>query len=717
MISHTPHPGPPHTRKQAVAAPPPARVVPKPAPPSHERDPRAYQLEQLRRRFSPRESTAADGTSCLLFRLKPSDPDFPFELAHLECEVRVPPGYPAHRPALRVRNGNIPRGFGINIERGWDRLAAEAGGGATLLSVVNALDKRLEKLLSEEKAETVKLVAFRDTRHLGGGAAAGPAAGAKEEGARAAAAAAEARAPAAQQEEPRAAAAAAAAAAEARAPGERYSREQVADAKARRAREIRQIEARMGRLSRFRRSADGVVFTLPVEPKRRGELPPGLCAVDSLDLMVPLLYPLQDLRIQLNGADAADAEPVEELFAALAARQKSATLMSHMNRLVQSLHSLARQAGGSAAGATPKAAEAVAGDACASAAAGPSGGSAGERSHVKVIPRPPEWDCTRDDGDSDSSYSSGDSGGSDDDADADDGSDDGSDDVKPANPSTQATDALGKGTMLSLPGVELRGIEALEVSILGLSVKCDRCKTANDLTNLRPGLANTASCRKCASRLTAAFSPRIVHGRSSRAGFVDLQGCRAADLLPSTFAPTCERCSTAGPGFVSVRGESVTNVCRACHGRFTLRIPEARFLQMTPGSSLPSLPPPPPAGSRARAERLGLRAGEPLPDKGACAHYRRSYRWFRFSCCERVHACDRCHDGREDHASEWAARMICGWCSREQRYRVEACGCCGRSVVGKRGRGFWEGGRGTRDQRQMSRKDGRKHKRLGGKKE
>lgn len=38
---------------------------------------------------------------------------------------------------------------------------------------------------------------------------------------------------------------------------------------------------------------------------------------------------------------------------------------------------------------------------------------------------------------------------------------------------------------------------------------------------------------------------------------------------------------------------------------------------------------------------------------------------------------------------------------------------CGRSVIGKRGKGYWEGGKGTRDQVLMRRNDRRKYKRLG----
>lgn len=60
--------------------------------------------------------------------------------------------------------------------------------------------------------------------------------------------------------------------------------------------------------------------------------------------------------------------------------------------------------------------------------------------------------------------------------------------------------------------------------------------------------------------------------------------------------------------------------------------------------------------------------------------------------------------------------MLCGFCSREQNYRPEDCGICHAVLVGKKGSGFWEGGKGTRDKARMSRKDPRKYKRRGGSK-
>ncbi|KAK1759508.1 hypothetical protein QBC47DRAFT_437345 [Echria macrotheca] len=653
----------PRSSKQAVKEAPASRVVPKPVPQREVQDARGYQIEQLRRRYSPKESTLDNGDLCLLFDLKPSDPDFPFDLDHLEIDLRVPPSYPTEAPELFVKNADIPRGFAINIEKGWDKLAREKRG-TTLLALTNALDKQLESLLSEQKAETIKLMTFKETK---------PEPTPKQP----------------TPEEPPVKH-------QPYVPTESFTRDQIAEAKARRAQEVKQLEARMGRLPLYERSSDGVIYTLPLEPKRRAQLPIGLQQVQSVQLVIPLLYPLQPLRILLNGVESKDAELVEELFSRKATEQKQMTLMSHINFLAQNLHLLAKQAQAevqSSLATEDKAPVDV------EAAEAEHSSTLETKSHIHVIPRPPEW--TQD-------YDSHGSEDTESDYSDDDGGVNITEDA-PAQP--MPTQTAERGTAISFPSIELHGIELLQVSILGLSVKCDRCKTLNEITGLKGGVEKTSSCRKCATPLAVTFRPELVHMNSVRAGFIDVSACTVADMLASTFIPTCSVCSTpATQGFVCVRGDATTNVCRECHGRFTFRIPEVRFLAYSPGGTSRL---PPTSGPRRRTEKLGLHAGEPLPDRGACGHYRKSHRWFRFSCCGRVYPCDRCHDAEEDHVNEWANRMICGWCSREQNFRVESCAFCGRGVVGRRGKGFWEGGRGTRDRVLMRRGDKRKYRRVG----
>lgn len=675
------------SHRQAVAEPPSSRIVPKPVPKTQHDDPRTYQINQLRKRYSPKESTVDNGAATrLVFNLSPSDPDFPFELDHLECDLKIPKNYPKEEasPRLAILNKDIPRGFAINVEKGWERLVEERKG-TTLLALLNALDKHLEEFLSEQKAETVKVTIFRDTRHLT------PAADGVEG---TAPSQPPAPTPAPQVSHPQ----------RPYFQEETFTREQIAEAKARRAQETRQIETRMGRLAHYHKSSDGIVYGLPLEPKRRAELPAGLRGLNSLQLIVPILYPLQTPRILLNDVESEDAEGVEELFVEKAKEKIELTLMSHINSLTQNFHLLAKQAQKRkqsiqlVAQDAEKAAATVATEDVATKIAT----TVESKGNVQVIPRPPEWytDAEGDhsgDESHDSTESEDEEGGA----------------ALPSEPQPSAsalpTQPAERGTAISFPSVELHGIELLQVSILSTSVKCDRCKTVNEIGGLRPNAAKTSeSCRKCATPFALTFRPELVHAHSTRAGFIDAAGCTVADMLPSTFVPTCGKCSTpTAQGLVAVRGDAVTNVCRECHARFTFKIPDVRFLAYAPGSAVL----PPTSGPRRRQEKLGLHAGEPLPDRGACRHYRKSYRWFRFSCCNKVYACDRCHDEGEDHINEWANRMICGYCSREQNYAVANCGFCGRSVVGRKGRGFWEGGKGTRDRKLMSRKDPRKFKR------
>jgi uncharacterized CHY-type Zn-finger protein len=185
--------------------------------------------------------------------------------------------------------------------------------------------------------------------------------------------------------------------------------------------------------------------------------------------------------------------------------------------------------------------------------------------------------------------------------------------------------------------------------------------------------------------------------------------------MVSTFTPTCADCSTAyptPPGVTAVRGDAALAVCRNCHRRMSFRIYETKFLRVASHASGVPLAP----RKRKQKENLGIVAGTPLPDFGICSHYRKSRRWFRFSCCGKVYPCDRCHDEQADpkHPNEHANRMLCGFCSREQNFRPEDCGACGHILTGRRGGGFWEGGKGTRDKVKMSRKDPRKYKRRGG---
>merc|ERR1719396_134951 len=94
-----------------------------------------------------------------------------------------------------------------------------------------------------------------------------------------------------------------------------------------------------------------------------------------------------------------------------------------------------------------------------------------------------------------------------------------------------------------------------------------------------------------------------------------------------------------------------------------------------------------------------IKLGSPLPQMGACKHFKKSFKWYRFACCGRAFPCPECHVESGCPAAALgahASRMICGKCSMEQAYSpARACEKCGFSMQPK-GSAHWDGGEGTR---------------------
>lgn len=269
-----------------------------------------------------------------------------------------------------------------------------------------------------------------------------------------------------------------------------------------------------------------------------------------------------------------------------------------------------------------------------------------------------------------------------------------------------------KGTEIVLPNVEMDNIALLEAASLNVLVKCGRCKHLHPFSNLIPGpygaesRPRTEPCEKCGLGLMAAFRKEYVHSFCSTLGFLDISGGTVGDLLPSTYQPVCGQCSEPGPLFKHPDfGRKVTQNCRNCHAKLTLLIDLFRLDVLTTDTLGEAKV----VGRPVSTDKVHLTKGMPLPKHGACSHYRKSMRWFRFSCCKRVFPCDRCHDAEMSHIAEAASRMVCGACSREQNFTDE-CKFCGANYTIRRTR-FWEGGKGARDRKTLSRKDPRKYKR------
>ncbi|KAH3274915.1 hypothetical protein KXW55_007395 [Aspergillus fumigatus] len=533
--------------------------------------PREFQINQLRRRFRPKETADTSGTS-LTIEMAPSDPDFPFELDTLQCILHVPLSYPGQgRPTLKVINPNMERAFQASVERGFDDIVdstLRTGGRGTLLSWMNNLDRHLERLLTTtERGPTLKFVPNVGSREVQ-----------------------EHRAP----EQVRVSHTDAPATERKPVPKQTssvtnvsraYTTEEKAQAERRRAVETKQIEARLGRMSLFQKSPDELSFVIPVQPSKVERLPVPLRPIKTVKLLVPRLYPLEPSSIELQGVRSPEAQSVEVGFSKWVKANAQLNLMSQINYLTSNMHTLVTTALESASEPKlePKQ-EPTTSSADLPDNPAPSGSNnltfeMVDKPHIRVIPRPPEWSARdTDEGSEISDFSTSEDSFTDEDGDDEDGG---------APVPDMPAPTSERGVALSFPYLELYGIELLELVGLHITVKCDRCKEHLDVRNIpqvkdkSDALApKVETCKKCTNTMSLGFRRQLMHAHSTRAGYLDLDGCTVVDLLPSSFIPTCAECSTTFPvpGVVAVRGESATASCRQCHRKMVFKIPEVKFL-------------------------------------------------------------------------------------------------------------------------------------------
>ena len=447
----------------------PSKVVSKPQG-TGKAPSRDTEIGQIRRRFSPAETATLDYTIFAL-KLHPTDPDFPFDLEYLDCVLQVPKNYPEGIPTLNVRNKEMERGFQINVEHSFDAIV-RASPQSSLLAHMNTLDRQLETILSGGKADTIKFVAnVRNGKENDQGSLV----------------------PGQKHVEPNKGHEPL----PSRGAEPLHSRIERDAAAARRDAETRQLEARLGRHSMFAKSSDGIAYTIPIEPRRRADLPVPLQSIKSLRLFVPMLYPLLPCRIALQGVARESALATERAFEKKAKESPEVTLMGHVNLLATNMHNFAFE---EAQGLYFTDMDSEWGFESldlsdSEAATGPDrkqdqGIQVDDRTHLHVIPRPPEWSFTEE--------AESDSESDDLDGEPEISSEGEKDDALPS-----VERGPERGVSINFPNLELHGIELLELMSLSLAVKCLRCKEALEISNLRQDRPSgrQESCKKCASVL------------------------------------------------------------------------------------------------------------------------------------------------------------------------------------------------------------------------
>lgn len=206
-------------------------------------------------------------------------------------------------------------------------------------------------------------------------------------------------------------------------------------------------------------------------------------------------------------------------------------------------------------------------------------------------------------------------------------------------------------------------------------VKCSNC---NEVL----ALSSSTSCKKCGICVGFVYVPVI---DSEFLGFLQLRRCEFVCFNPMKYQFSCLECHKAHESGEVSTGEVCVQKCYGCFRELKIKVNKLEYYQK---------------------RDVKVKEGNELPGRGTCKHYKKSFRWFRFSCCNSLYPCDICHDEQSGHKSQTADKMVCGMCSKEQSVKKEC--DCGMSVVKKHTQ-FWEGGKGNRNKATLSKKDSRKY--------
>lgn len=101
-----------------------------------------------------------------------------------------------------------------------------------------------------------------------------------------------------------------------------------------------------------------------------------------------------------------------------------------------------------------------------------------------------------------------------------------------------------KGTAIKIIDFMLsENVATLVCSKVSVVVQCTRCRARTDFDGL-PRKTQRLSCQKCNHIMSATFRPAMLHQYSAVVGHLDLEGCKAFDmiLLKSEFNATCLNC-------------------------------------------------------------------------------------------------------------------------------------------------------------------------------
>lgn len=212
----------------------------------------------------------------------------------------------------------------------------------------------------------------------------------------------------------------------------------------------------------------------------------------------------------------------------------------------------------------------------------------------------------------------------------------------------------------------------MTIAELNVIIQCDRCSAIS-----------TNHCKRCGPLYGVVFEP---HTHTTELGHIEFNACRLADW---------ESCSifvsTVCNNIVYIRNIKNRSIARCKCGE---QIVVERFEFEIVGADKQKQ-------KKRRSQNIKINSSFATSKNGSCKHYKKSFKFYIFPCCNAKFECDICHDDNMDHKAQRADKMICGLCFKLQNVGI----CCEQKQ-----NGHWNNGQGCRNKLTMNRKDSKKYK-------
>ncbi|KAG2175540.1 hypothetical protein INT43_001187 [Umbelopsis isabellina] len=643
------------------------------------------QLSQLEHRYKSSFSRWRDAQGNTVVQIALVLPaDFTYDLSSLIVHIVVSNNYPQCAATIKVQNTNIPKGFAINLERAFnERMEGQlAGNYPTLLERLDWFENNMEQLLSQPPTTTMRFVRNNSIHPVTSTNSIEPLPKTRAK-------------PSDERKQT---------------PSQkRYTFEQLEKAKIAKDRHLKQLETRFPdsyRVLKSNKEKIEIYLEIKLTDPEFGFRD---IFGDSMDLniIVPDVYPLEPCQMEIISDKLEDWRLLNIAHGFQRhVTEAPSSLFQHLNWLVRNLSDLMKE--------PPRRASIQSSQVQSSISlpiSKPKVGAGLVPDDAIIKPKkvvitnsaefyPPalveQFSKQRLDehinaSTSESSASSSDS--------------------EPISFSSKSSNPRGRGGIeLRHPDVSLENIALLQLDSLNISVKCTRCRSKFSIMDLDVEILDKSSdeasatnpqmgerwlaCPTCTQILGIKIFPGMhaadlityyVHENSPMLGLLQTAKCVPIAMLPSRYLAICARCDSNCQNRIIVAsfGQKVTVACRSCHVPLSLDVQKCKMIRI---GALASDWLQADEYEISKLQKKGLQEksvnkislGQLTYNQGPTKYgYLQAFSWMRFECCNRVYACDKCHDEAESHIYE-----ICGYCSKEQPYHQQRCMGCDKLLTG-----------------------------------